>query len=82
MDISDYMATDSTVFLSVMLSNLNDKASDAFDNIFLIEMSMHHQRAINMAKVAATQPKHINVISTQTSKIHKMQQLQCISPTE
>lgn len=88
MDMTECMATDSSVSMSFIVSSLNNKTGNAFNMLFLAEMITHHQGAINMAKLAAIQAKHQevkdlanDVVAAQTSETSKMQQWQNIGPT-
>lgn len=63
-----------------MMDGLQGKTGDDFDKTFLSEMIMHHQGAINMAKLAQTNAKHQEVksmaddiISAQSKEIDQMQ---------
>ena len=74
---------DGSLSMSGMMANLNGLSGDAFDKVFLSEMILHHQGAINMAQLAAGQAKHQEVkdlangiVTAQTSEIAKMQQWQ------
>ncbi len=66
-----------------MMANMNaglqGKTGDAFDQEFLAEMIVHHQGAIDMAKLALTNAKHQEIkdlataiISAQTKEIGEM----------
>ena len=62
-----------------MMGGLEGKTGDAFDQAFIEEMIVHHQGAIEMAKVAQQNAKHNElknlsdaIISAQTSEIEQM----------
>jgi uncharacterized protein (DUF305 family) len=66
-----------------MVEQLKGKTGDEFDKAFLSEMIMHHQGAIDMAKMANDQAKHDEVkklsaaiLSAQDSEINDMKQWQ------
>lgn len=44
--------------MSSMNAQLEGKTGDAFDQAFISEMIMHHQGAVEMAKLALTNAKH------------------------
>lgn len=83
-----HMMPDSTMMgggtdMSAMMANMNaglqGKTGDAFDQEFLAEMIVHHQGAIDMAKLAQTNAKHQEIkdlanaiIKAQTSEIAQM----------
>jgi uncharacterized protein (DUF305 family) len=63
--------------------NLSKKTGDEFDKAFIEEMIMHHQGAIDMAKLAEKNAKHDEVkqlskdiISAQEGEISEMRQWQ------
>lgn len=69
--------------MASMMANMNaglqGKTGDSFDQEFLAEMIVHHQGAIDMAKLALTNAKHPeiktlanNIITAQTSEIAQM----------
>jgi uncharacterized protein (DUF305 family) len=73
--------------MSAMMANMNaglqGKTGDAFDQEFIAEMIVHHQGAIDMAKLALTNAKHQEIkdlanaiISAQTKEITQMKQWQ------
>ena len=79
MDMSP-STSDSSMSMANRTSNLNGYTGDAFDKEFITEMIVHHQGAISMAKLAATQAKHQevkdlanNILSAQSSEIIQMQ---------
>lgn len=64
-----------------MTMNLQGKDGDDFDKAFLTEMIIHHQGAIDMAKLAQEHGQHAelktlanNIITAQTSEIDQMKQ--------
>ena len=70
--------------LSSPSNSVADMASgltgDSFDKMFISEMIIHHQGAISMAKLAASQAKHqevkdlaSNIVAAQSSEIAQMQ---------
>ena len=68
---------------NAMVENLKDKQGDAFDKAFLSGMIVHHQDAVDMARMAEKQAKHEEVkslsraiISAQNKEISDMQQWQ------
>lgn len=77
------MMSNSAPDMSSMMGNMNaglqGKKGDAFDQAFLSEMIVHHQGAIDMAKLALTSAKHQeikdlanNIITAQTNEIAEM----------
>lgn len=63
-----------------MMDSLNGKTGDDFDKVFISEMIVHHQGAIDMANAAKTNAKHDeikrmadDIISAQTKEINQMQ---------
>ncbi len=77
---NDGSMTDSSMTMDDMMTNLQGKTGDEFDKAFLSEMITHHQGAISMAQLAATQAKHQEVkdlataiVSAQTSEISQME---------
>lgn len=76
-------ATDSSMGMDAMVSSLNGKTGDDFDKLFLSEMIVHHQGAIDMAELAKKNAKHDelkkmadNIIAAQTAEIKQMKQWQ------
>ena len=64
-------------------AKLKDLKGDKFDEAFIKEMTMHHQGAIDMAKLIDTNAKHDelktlgqDIISAQTKEIEMMQMWQ------
>jgi uncharacterized protein (DUF305 family) len=69
--------------MASMNAGLQGKTGDAFDQEFLAEMIVHHQGAIDMAKLALSNAKHQEIkdlaqaiISAQTKEIGEMKQWQ------
>lgn len=69
--------------MDTMMQNMNaglqGKTGDAFDQEFIAEMIVHHQGAIDMAKLALTNAKHAEIktlanaiIAAQTKEIAQM----------
>lgn len=66
--------------MSGMTASLKGKTGDDFDKVFLAEMIIHHQGAIDMAKLAQTNAKHDEVkslandiLTAQSKEIDMMQ---------
>lgn len=77
--------TDNLMSSSMQASteNLSKKTGDDFDKAFIEEMIMHHEGAIDMAKLSEENAKHDEVkqlsrdiISAQEGEINKMKQWQ------
>lgn len=77
------MMDDTEMDMSSMMADMNaalvGKKGDAFDQEFLSEMIVHHQGAIDMAKLALTNAKHQElktladeIIKAQTTEIEQM----------
>lgn len=69
--------------MDAMVQSLEGKNGDAFDKEFLSQMIVHHEGAIEMAKLARAQAKHDEVkklseeiISAQEHEIGEMRQWQ------
>lgn len=69
--------------MSQMTEDLRDKHGDAFDRSFINAMIVHHQGAIDMARLAETNAKHEeikqlsrDIISAQESEISEMKRWQ------
>lgn len=69
--------------MQAMSSNLASKTGDEFDKAFLSEMIIHHQGAIDMAKMAEKQANHReiknlskDIITAQENEIQEMKQWQ------
>lgn len=70
---------DSDLTMGQMTNSLKNKDGDVFDKAFLNEMIMHHQGAIDMAKLAKAHAKHqeiktiaSNIITAQGKEIDQM----------
>lgn len=77
---SQGMMNDDDMTMGQMMDSLQGKSGDDFDKIFLSEMIMHHQGAINMANLAKTNAKHQEVkdmandiLTAQSKEIDQMQ---------
>ena len=73
----------SSMSMDHMTASLKGQTGDNFDRKFLSEMTGHHEGALNMARLAATQAKHqevkhlaSDIIASQTSQISEMKQWQ------
>jgi uncharacterized protein (DUF305 family) len=53
---------DMTSMMIAMNAELRGKTGDAFDRAFLREMIVHHEGAVEMAKLALTNAKHQEII--------------------
>lgn len=69
--------------MAAMVNTLQDKTGDDYDAEFLNQMIMHHQGALDMAKLSAKQAKHAEVkdmsrkiIAAQEKEIEVMKQWQ------
>ena len=65
--------------MSHMAANLADKTGDDFDKQFIKDMIVHHQGAVEMAKLADSQAKHqeikdisASIISAQNKEIDQL----------
>ncbi len=77
---SQGMMDDNYMSMSQMTATLQGKTGDDFDKAFISEMIMHHQGAIDMAKLAGANAKHDEVkslandiLSAQSKEIDMMQ---------
>lgn len=75
--------TSTNMSMSEMTSSLEGKSGDEFDQEFITQMIVHHEGAINMARLAEANAKHQEIkdlsqaiISAQQDEIGKMQQWQ------
>lgn len=66
-----------------MMSGLDTRQGEGFDRVFLEKMILHHQGAVEMAKLAQEQAKHQEIIDlsqriidSQTSEIEMMKSWQ------
>lgn len=80
-DMTSAMTMDA--MMKAMNAGLLGKTGDTFDKAFLTEMIVHHQGAIDMAKLAQKQAKHEelvelseNIITAQTNEIEQMKKWQ------
>jgi uncharacterized protein (DUF305 family) len=71
--------TDNSMGMDAMVTGLNGKTGDDFDKAFLSEMIVHHQGAIEMARLAQANAKHPElkaladgIIAAQSSEISQM----------
>lgn len=69
--------------MDAMMIALDGKTGDAFDKVFLAEMIMHHEGAVDMAEAALENAKHEEIktmaraiISAQTTEINQMKSWQ------
>ena len=76
-------STDKSMGMDSMVTGLQGKTGDEFDKAFIAEMIIHHQGAIDMAKLAQQNAKHqevktlaTNIIAAQTSEIDAMKSWQ------
>lgn len=79
----DKVSTSNSTTQSHTENNLAGKTGDEFDKAFISEMIVHHQGAIEMAKLAENQARHTeikqlskDIITAQEQEIHQMQQWQ------
>ena len=77
------MMNDRSMGMDEMTSNLQGKTGDDFDKLFISEMIVHHQGAIDMANLAKQNAKHDEVkkladdiVAAQTKEINEMKQWQ------
>lgn len=71
------------VSMTEMVASLRDKKDDAYDKAFIQEMIGHHESAVDMAELSATNAKHPEIkqlseeiIKAQTTEIDQMRQWQ------
>lgn len=76
---------DASMGMDAMTAGLKGRTGDAFDKAFLAEMIIHHQGAIEMAKLTEKSAKHEEIkqlagqiIAAQTSEITQMQSWQLL----
>ena len=74
-----YNDGDNSMTMNGMVANLNGKTNDNFDKAFIAGMIVHHQGAIEMAKLAEKNAKHDelkilagNIVDAQTTEINQM----------
>jgi uncharacterized protein (DUF305 family) len=77
--MADTTTADMSSVMTSMNADLQGKTGDSFDRAFLSEMIIHHQGAIDMAKLAQTNAAHQeikdlagNIITAQTKEIAQM----------
>jgi uncharacterized protein (DUF305 family) len=77
---SDGMMSNDDMSMGEMTGMLKNKTGDDFDKAFTEQMIIHHQGAIDMAKLAQTNAKHdeikklaIDILSAQSKEIDEMQ---------
>lgn len=65
------------------MASLTEKSGDEFDKAFIANMIMHHQSAVDDAKLSADRAKHpelkelsIDIVAAQEQEIAKMRQWQ------
>lgn len=66
-----------------MVTSLKDKQGEAYDAAFITDMVVHHEAAVDMAKLSEKQAKHPeikelseDIIAAQEREIHAMKQWQ------
>ena len=69
--------------MQMSVDNLENKTGDDFDKAFIDEMIVHHQGAIDMARLAAQNAQHVeikqlstDIITAQEKEIEQMKQWQ------
>lgn len=69
--------------MTQMTDTFRDKQGDEFDQAFVSAMIEHHQGAVDMAKLSASNAKHeeikqlsLGIIAAQEKEIHQMKQWQ------
>jgi uncharacterized protein (DUF305 family) len=74
---------DMATMMADMNAALMGKTGDAFDQAFITEMIVHHEGAVDMARLALTNAKHQEIkdlataiIKAQTSEIDQMKEWQ------
>jgi uncharacterized protein (DUF305 family) len=82
-DMTDHSAMGMMDSMAGMTADLTGKTGDEFDKAFLMQMTMHHQSAIDMAAPGETNAKHQEVktltkaiITAQSKEITQMGQWQ------
>lgn len=75
--------SDNEMSMSQMTDSLKNKTGDEYDKAFIENMISHHQNAVDMAKLSATNAKHdeikklsTEIISAQEKEINEMKQWQ------
>lgn len=75
--------TNSEMSMTQMTDSLKSKTGDDYDKAFIENMIMHHQSAVDMAKLSATNAKHdeikrlsSDIVTAQEKEITEMTQWQ------
>lgn len=75
--------TQSDMTITQMTDQLKNKSADTYDAAFIDNMIMHHQSAIDMARLSPTRAKHseikqlsLDIIAAQEKKISQMRSWQ------
>ena len=73
--------SDGEMSTSQMTDSLKNKTGDEYDKVFIEHMIAHHESAVDMAKLSATNAKHgeiktlsNNIIASQSGEIDQMKQ--------
>lgn len=73
--------SDGEMSMSRMTDSLKNKTGDEYDKAFIEHMISHHESAVDMAKLSATNAKHDeiktlsnNIIESQSGEIDQMKQ--------
>lgn len=73
--------SDSEMSMSRMTESLKNKTGDEYDKAFIENMIAHHESAVDMAKLSASNAKHDeiktlsnNIIESQSGEIDQMKQ--------
>lgn len=79
----DHSSMSMESMMDSMTANLKSKTGDEFDYAFIDEMVLHHEGAIEMAKLALTNANHLElktmaqeIISAQEKEVNQMRQWQ------
>lgn len=82
-DISGTNTPMSHMSMNAMTADLENKTGDEFDQAFIASMIIHHEGAVEMAKLSVKNAKHQeiktlseNIISAQDKEISEMKQWQ------
>lgn len=74
-------ASNTEMSMSQMTDSLKNKTGDEYDKAFIEHMISHHESAVDMAKLSATNAKHDeiktlsnNIIESQSGEIDQMKQ--------
>jgi len=80
---SEQQSSSSEMTMTEMVASLKDKKGDDYDKAFITDMIDHHQSAVDMAKLSATNAKHEeikqlsdDIVSAQEKEISQMKQWQ------